>query len=242
MSQAEFDPYADRYHDLLASSIASSGETHEYFAAYKIRDLAELWQGSRGASMHVPPKILDFGSGIGTSVPHLLRCFPGSAITCADVSRRSLDLAQSKLLSAASFVHFSGTHLPFPDGKFDLAFAACVFHHIPHREHSALLKELGRVIRGGGMLVLYEHNPLNPLVRRAVASCPFDEDAVLIPAWKLRQCVAAAGFVGTRSAYRVFFPRRARALRFMERGLSWLPLGAQYYVVGMKATSKSCGP
>jgi hypothetical protein len=82
--------------------------------------------------------------------------------------------------------------------------------------------------------MLYEHNPLNPLVRKAVASCPFDEGAVLITAQKLRQRVAAAGFAGIESAYRVFFPRRFRALRCTELGLAWLPLGAQYYVVGVK--------
>jgi hypothetical protein len=30
--------------------------------------------------------------------------------------------------------------------------------------------------------------------------------------------------------YRVFFPRALAALRPMENALSWLPLGAQYYV------------
>lgn len=233
MSQAEFDAYADRYHTLLASSIASSGETHEYFAEYKIRDLEGLWRGLCGSSS-TTPKILDFGSGIGTSVPHLLRHFPGGNITCADVSQKSLDLAQRRLLSSASFVHFSGTRLPFADGEFDLAFAACVFHHIPDHQHSPLLMELGRVIRSGGMLMIYEHNPLNPLVRRAVASCPFDEGAVLISARQLRKRVMSAGFLGVKSAYRVFFPSRLRALRFIEGRLTWLPLGAQYYVMGTK--------
>ena len=233
MSQAEFDAYADRYDELLASSIASSGEGHEYFAEYKIRDLARVWEAARGAAQR-PQRILDFGSGTGSSIPHLLRYFPGATITGADVSRKSLDLAHRRLSSVASFVHFSGTQLPFADGHFDLAFAACVFHHIPHDQHAPLLVELHRVIRSGGLLMLYEHNPLNPLVRKAVASCPFDEGAVLITAQKLRQRVAAAGFAGIESAYRVFFPRRFRALRCTELGLAWLPLGAQYYVVGVK--------
>jgi ubiquinone/menaquinone biosynthesis C-methylase UbiE len=233
MARAEFDAYADRYDELLASSIASSGEGHEYFAEYKIRDLAGLWGVSHGTEAS-PQRILDFGSGTGSSIPHLITYFPKATITGADVSRESLDLARQRWSSAASFVHCSGTQLPFADGHFDLAFAACVFHHIPHDQHAPLLGELRRVVRRGGLLVLYEHNPLNPLVRKTVASCPFDEGAVLIPARTLRQRVASAGFEKVRSAYRVFFPRRFRALRPIERGLVWLPLGAQYYVVGIR--------
>jgi len=233
ISQAEFDAYADRYDELLVPSISSSGESHEYFADYKIRDLARVWEATHGAAQR-PRRILDFGSGTGSSIPHLARYFSGAAITGADVSRRSLDLARRRWSSAASFVHVSGTQLPFADGHFDLGFAACVFHHIPHDQHAPLLLELYRVIRSGGLLMLYEHNPFNPLVRKVVASCPFDAGAVLIPAQKLRQRVAAAGFAGIESAYRVFFPRRFRALRRMELGLVRLPLGAQYYVVGVR--------
>jgi hypothetical protein len=34
--------------------------------------------------------------------------------------------------------------------------------------------------------------------------------------------------------YRVFFPRFLRALRNLERWMTWLPLGAQYYVLAVK--------
>jgi hypothetical protein len=72
------------------------------------------------------------------------------------------------------------------------AFSACVFHHIPHGEHWGWLRELYRVVRPGGLLSVFEHNPLNPLTLHAVNTCPFDLNARLIQAGQLaRQCRAA---------------------------------------------------
>jgi hypothetical protein len=81
------------------------------------------------------------------------------------------------------------------------------------------------------MLCLFEHNPLNPLTRHAVNTCPFDENAVLIGAPTMRRRVHEAGFGNARVKYRIFFPHFLRTLRPLEPKLTWLPLGAQYYVV-----------
>jgi SAM-dependent methyltransferase len=159
---------------------------------------------------------------------------PHGALTCLDVSRRSLALAESRFPGEAEFVAFDGTRLPFEDGRFDLVFSACVHHHIPHEEHAALLAEWHRVLRPGGLAVIFEHNPRNPLTVRAVESCAFDENAVLVPAGLLRRKVAAAGFESVRRHYRVFFPRFLRLLRPLERLLTWLPIGAQYDVAARK--------
>jgi ubiquinone/menaquinone biosynthesis C-methylase UbiE len=230
--EAEFDAYAEQYDRLLNDSIRLSGESGEYFTEYKIRDLARLWQSlGRG---HEIPQILDFGAGVGASIPSLQRHFPGATLTCADVSPRSLQLAERRFGSAAAFVVCSGSTLPFPDDTFDLAFAACVFHHIPPESQAGVLRELHRVLRPGGALLLYEHNAWNPVVIRVVNACPFDERAILIPAPTLRQRLQAAGFANVVATHRVFFPRPLRWLRWLEDWLGWLPLGAQYHVVGRK--------
>ncbi|MFN6107884.1 MAG: class I SAM-dependent methyltransferase, partial [Planctomycetaceae bacterium] len=122
--------------------------------------------------------------------------------------------------------------LPFATDSFDLAYAACVFHHIPAERHAGVLRELHRVVRPGGALMLYEHNPWNPVVVRVVRGCPFDERAILIPAPALRNKVREAGFTQVVTTHRVFFPRPLHALRWLEQWLGWLPLGAQYPVVG----------
>jgi SAM-dependent methyltransferase len=176
--------------------------------------------------------ILDFGAGIGGSVEYFGKYLPKAQLTCLDVSEKSLELGRNRFGSRARFVLFDGRTIPFPAGSFDLCFAACVFHHIPHSEHVALLREFRHVLRPGGIAFIFEHNPWNPLTLRVVRECPFDENAVLMSARALRARLRDAGFSRVQSAYRVFFPRALRFLRPLEPLFGWCPLGAQYYAVG----------
>jgi hypothetical protein len=110
-----------------------------------------------------------------------------------------------------------------------------VFHHIPHEEHVTWLKELHRITRAGGLIAIFEHNPLNPLTVHAVNTCPFDENAKLIFARSLAKRLSAAGWASPRIQYNLFFPRGLAGLRPLEAGLGWLPLGAQYVAFARKA-------
>lgn len=232
MQRSEFDKFAQEYSSLHRANIAISGESPEYFAAYKIRDLRDVC-----ASLGMLPTvahILDFGGGLGNSVPHFREFFPRAHLTCADVSVESLRIAASRFAGLADFVSFDGRRLPFADGGFDCVFSACVFHHIEPDRHVALLVELRRVLRPGGLIVIFEHNPLNPLTVHAVRTCPLDENAILLRAGTLRKRLAAAGFSRSAVRYRVFFPHALRRLRPLERWLQRLPLGAQYYAYDVR--------
>lgn len=230
MQENDFDKFAEEYWASHARNIAVTGETPEFFAEYKVRDLAQLlWRPTLAA-----PRVLDFGSGVGNSIPWFHKYLLDPDVTCVDVSRKSLAIAKERFPGLALFEHFDGRWLPLADGSIDVAFAACVFHHIPHAEHPGLLRELLRVLRPGGRLVIFEHNPINPLTVHAVNTCPFDADAVLLRCGALRQSFVASGFVNCKNRYRLFFPHFARVLRPLERYLGWLPLGAQYYVYGEK--------
>jgi ubiquinone/menaquinone biosynthesis C-methylase UbiE len=226
MEEAEFDKVASQYRSMHAANIKISGEDPEYFAEYKVIDIAtELAQRvSR-------PRVLDFGAGIGYSVPFFRRHLPGSHVTCLDVSKKSLEIGAEVHGGQAEFTHYDGVTIPYEAATFDVALASCVFHHIDHDEHVAQLREIRRVLKPDGILCLFEHNPLNPLTRHAVNTCPFDENAVLIGAPTMRRRVRAAGFGNARVKYRIFFPHFLRTLRPLEPKLTWLPLGAQYYVL-----------
>jgi SAM-dependent methyltransferase len=231
VDEVEFDKFADEYRAMHAANIRLSGEDPEYFAEYKIVDIAAELARAEIA----PRKVLDFGAGVGYSVPFFARHLPAARVTCLDVSRKSLDVGAAQHGSAAEFAHFDGRKIPFEDGTFDAALASCVFHHIPHDEHVALLGEIRRVLRPGGRLFVFEHNPLNPLTLHAVNTCEFDEHAKLMRAPTMRRRVRAAGYVDAAVRYRIFFPHALRAMRPLEAKLTWLPLGAQYYVVGRKS-------
>ena len=227
MKESEFDIFADEYEQLHSQNIRASGESPAYFANQKAEMTAYLTAGS------VPQqRILDFGTGVGNSIGPLNRHFPSCTLDGIDVSNRSLEVARARCPGLATFTHFDGVRIGAAEGAYGLAFAACVFHHIDHSEHERLLRELKRVMAPGGWLAIFEHNPFNPLTRHVVNTCEFDRNAHLITARALKAVVRRAGFVRVRAHYCVFFPHFLRILRPLERALGWLPLGAQYCVIG----------
>ncbi len=230
MLEAEFDGFAAEYRDQHAASIRLSGESPDYFAKYKIGEVAREMAGRARA----PSSVLDLGGGIGNSLPHLADAFPDAELVLLDPSARSLALAESRFPEAAFFREFDGRTIPYEDDRFDLIFTACVFHHVDAAAHGPLLAEILRVLRPGGSFFVFEHNPRNPLTRRAVRSCPFDANAVLIDAAEMAQRVSGAGFTGLKRVYTVFFPASLARLRPLERLLGGVPIGGQYYIRAFK--------
>ena len=158
MDEVEFDKFADEYRDLHAANIKLSGESPEYFAEYKVADIAAELERD-GA---VARTALDFGAGVGYSVPFFARHLPAARVTCLDVSRKSLELGAARHGAAAEFRHFDGRSIPYADGTFDVALASCVFHHIPHDEHVALLAEIRRVLDAGRPVVRVRAQSVEP--------------------------------------------------------------------------------
>jgi hypothetical protein len=81
-----------------------------------------------------------------------------------------------------------------------------------------------------GLVVVLEHNPHNPLTRRAVASCPFDEDVCLPRRSEVAALARGLGLRVVAQRYIVFFPWRGRIFDAAERALASVALGAQYLV------------
>ncbi len=231
MDRSEFDQYADEYLAQHQANIAVTGESPEFFAEYKIA----LTRKFADAAHLAVRRAVDFGSGIGASVPWFRRYFGDAELTCLDASPRSLALSQSRFPGGGeTYREVDGDALPLPDASVDLGFSACVFHHIAHDEHVGWLRELGRVIAPAGRLVIFEHNPYNPLTVRAVNSCPFDANARLISASKLAADMLEAGWKKVETRYHLFFPHALASLRPVEPALAWLPLGGQYSLVASR--------
>lgn len=227
MSQAEFDAYVDEYDAQHAQSVRLSGEDPDFFAEYKAKEAA---RAMASVGVHTR-RIMDFGAGRGNCIAHLQRQFPDAALTALDVSARSLTHCAARAIRPLETVCYDGHTLPFAEASFDLVFTACVFHHIPADRHIRLLAAIRRTLTPQGRFILFEHNPWNPLTRHAVATCPFDANAVLINAPEMRRRFRAAGFTDVDLRWTLFFPGFLAALRPLERGLGWLPLGAQYCIV-----------
>lgn len=221
--QVDFDKYADRYEYLLKEQLGFFNRDRSYFSEYKAAVAA-------GLCPMPPAKVLDFGCGIGLSLPSLARYFPNAGLYATDVSTRSLALVREK--------HPEVTVVPDDelDGhSFDMIFVSGVFHHVPVALRPRVAGRLATLLAHGGKLFVFEHNPLNPVTRRMVSTCPFDADAVLITLGDMKQLIRdVAGLRISESGYCLFFPQGLRALRPMEIVLRWLPLGGQYFVAGCK--------
>ena len=103
MDRAEFDKFAQEYKSLHGENIAASGESPEYFAEYKMKDLKRIVEAAR--DVEIEGAFLDFGAGVGTSVPFFRKYFPSAHLTCLDVSEASLEIA------AANFGRWQNTSL-----------------------------------------------------------------------------------------------------------------------------------
>ncbi len=221
---ADFDRYDERYEELVRESIAFSGQDHAFFLEAKARVLLALVRRRLGdpGALHA----LDVGCGAG-----LMDAYLGELGELEGVDPSEALVARARQENPDVRYHVGdGTRLPFGDGGFDLSFAVCVLHHVAPAARPRFAAELVRVTRPGGLVVVFEHNPLNPLTRLAVARCAFDEDAVLLGPRETRRRLRDAGVRALESRYILFFPWRSSVLERAERALGHVPAGAQYYV------------
>jgi hypothetical protein len=83
--------------------------------------------------------------------------------------------------------------------------------------------------------VIFEHNPYNPITRRVVNDCPYDEGVELLSKRALNRLLEATGLRVVRHGYSLFFPPGLKALSGLEMMMSWLPLGGQYWTLATRA-------
>ena len=221
---AEFDSVASNYEELHAQSIRVTGEQPEYFAAYKASYIARLLPSR-------PCRVLDYGCGIGMLAHHLKRKVSEVQIDGFDPSSASITRVRQELLAQGVFT----SDLKLLGNRYDLIAIANVLHHVKPSERMKLISDVARRLAIGGLLVIFEHNPANPLTRRAVSHCAFDGDAILLWPRETRRYVTNLK-LKARHDYIVFFPRWLAALRRFEPLLRWCPLGAQYAMVGWRTT------
>jgi SAM-dependent methyltransferase len=193
------------------------------FAEYKVLKLKDFLTGQ-------PKTILDFGCGVGRNTLFLQKHFPQTQVYGYDVSESSL--AESK--KYAPLAHFLSTKDLQQSGiAFDLIFVSNVFHHIEPGQRAAVMASLVQSSQAGTQIIIFEHNPFNPVTCHLVNTCPFDKDAVLLKPKELQALFLQAGMKNIRSHYTLFFPACLKWLRFLERYLRFLPLGGQYVVSGV---------
>jgi SAM-dependent methyltransferase len=188
VSETEFDRYAADYRATVNEATGIAGVDVDRLAGHKARLLLGLVEQRLGDASS--RKVLDVGCGIGLVDAELVGRV--GELHGIDTSQKSLEEA-ARAVPSARFRHFGGERSPHADAAFDLVFAMCVLHHVPPRDRLALVAEIARVTRPGGIVTIIEHNPLNPATRHIVSRCAFDEDAVLLRCGTGARLLAGAG-------------------------------------------------
>lgn len=228
-SQISFDKYIETYKTEIQDSIGFIGQDVDFFIELKVDLLKDIAEKNLGPLGRI--KALDIGSGVG-----LVDRFLKTGIKDlygVDVESGVVEKAKQNN-PEVTYNIYDGLKLPFDDNTFDLAFAINVMHHVPPVHWRNFAGEMNRVLKPGGIAAVFEHNPLNPLTRIAVARCEFDRDAVLLNHKTIKQLLGGAGLEIIEDAYIVFFPFKAKLFRSIELGLGWLPFGAQHFAAGRK--------
>jgi ubiquinone/menaquinone biosynthesis C-methylase UbiE len=221
---AEFDQYAKAYRQLHNENLKFTGFDSLHFVEVKMQWLAKY-------EANTPLRLLDLGCGDGYTAESMYRLFPNWQVEAIEVSQDTIDIAKQKHAPNAHFQWFDGKHVPFEDECFDAIFIACIFHHVALDEHEALLNEAKRVLKKGGRLYLFEHNPYNLGTQYLVKTCVFDGNAHLLPASHFKKLFSNAGFTINFINYLLFLPgwKWLRPLLRLEKYFAWLPLGGQYF-------------
>lgn len=108
-------------------------------------------------------KIVDIGSGLGESSVYF--ALQGAQVTCTDLSPEMVStagrLAERHGLSIEGVV-CPAEHLQLPSSAFDIAYIANTIHHVSSK--AALLEEIKRVLKPGGIFVSIDPLTYNPVI------------------------------------------------------------------------------
>jgi SAM-dependent methyltransferase len=146
VEQTNFDAIAEIYDSVFPPHII------EHYMERRVNYLLRYAAG-RGQS------VLDVGAGTGLLVERLSD--HGLDVVALDPFPQMLGQLQQRRPDIETVVAH-GDDIPFPDDAFDLTYSVAVMHHIaePPRVRRTL-SEMVRVVRPGGRIVVWDHNPLN---------------------------------------------------------------------------------
>ncbi len=149
----------------------SKGTPQQYY-----RDVAEVYDRTHHVALagaqhflrdfekkieqHVAPQmdVLEIGAGTGFVSNTLRQMAKSLVVTDASLEMLSINTARNPALNAFCC---ATEQLPFPDGSFDRVIGNNTFYLVPDKREAA--RNIARVLKKGGKLILSEMNPHQPL-------------------------------------------------------------------------------
>lgn len=178
MSEANFDAIAADYDESLPAHVVA------HYLDKRVRFVADL--------VPVPGRGLDVGCGTGVLAARLAAL--GWRMDGIDPSQGMLDVMARDAPEVRGQRAF-GDDLPYDGDRFDLVVTVAALHHVADPDAvRGTLVEMARVVRPGGRVVVWDHNPRNPYWKRLMARVPQDDGSErLIPEAEVLDGLAAGG-------------------------------------------------
>ena len=102
-------------------------------------------------------QVLEFGFGTGQNLVMAFRRTPGIELSGLDIDKAIYGIASQKMKKLnipARLSLYDGMAFPFRDHSFDKVYSFLVFHHLDAEGKKTCLKEIQRVLKPGGKLIL----------------------------------------------------------------------------------------
>jgi len=112
------------------------------------------------ARLQAGEDMLDVACGTGTiAIAAARKVAPTGSVTGVDASQDMIDRARSKARQSGldlNFVQGTAQELPFEDGRFDVVIGTLMLHHLSKPIRVAFAREVHRVLKSSGRLVLVD--------------------------------------------------------------------------------------
>jgi ubiquinone/menaquinone biosynthesis C-methylase UbiE len=207
----------------IENALQTTGATIHWASHYdRVTGLLGLGTDGRNSRMVIElagiqpgDHVLDVACGTGSLTLTAVRSAgPTGKVYGIDAAPEMIDVAKKKAARAMSGVEFAvglAEKLDFANETFDIVISRLAIHHLPDDLKRAAFKEILRVLKPGGKLLIADFSPPTNPVLNHITSALVGSHMMQTDIWVLPSFLEKAGFVQIESG-----PTRSKFLAFVS--------------------------
>jgi ubiquinone/menaquinone biosynthesis C-methylase UbiE len=190
------------HHEQDSGGVITHPRAYEVFAnAWFLGQRRRVFDRLVAASgAHRGERVLDVGCGTGYFSRRIAGAVsPDGTVVGIDPSEPMLAYATQHAPANCTFQVAGAEDLPFEDASFDLIVSSLAFHHIPTEQRGDAVREMFRVLRPRGMLLIADARPPELPILKTLISGAIGHAMAHDISRQLRELIVEAGFTITSS-------------------------------------------